>query len=338
MRGVIFEGNRKASIREFPDPKAGPGEAVIQIKASGLCGTDLHRYRGDDPVTMITGHEPCGVIAELGTGSPETLKVGDRVMCHHYSGCGICEICSMGYEQLCPTGHVTYGGGTGHGANADYILVPSRTLVHLHDSLSFEEGAAISCGTGTAWNGLQKMNISGRDTVVVFGQGPVGLSGTLSAKSMGARVIGVDVVSERLALSKELGADHVVNASNDDPVAAILELTGGLGASASLETSGNPTARQQVLQCLAPFGRCCYVGVGGPAEIDFNRDVIFKVITIFGSWTFSKAELIEISRFFVETRAPLSKLITHRYSLDQAEEAFQEFDSSTTGKCVFVME
>ena len=337
MRGVIFEGNRKASIREFPDPKAGPGEAVIQIKASGLCGTDLHRYRGDDPVTMITGHEPCGVIAELGTGSPETLKVGDRVMCHHYSGCGICELCSMGYEQLCPTGHVTYGGGTGHGANADYILVPSRTLVHLHDSLSFEEGAAISCGTGTAWNGLQKMNISGRDTVVVFGQGPVGLSGTLSAKSMGARVIGVDVVSERLALSKELGADHVVNASNDDPVAAILELTGGLGASASLETSGNPTARQQVLQCLAPFGRCCYVGVGGPAEIDFNRDVIFKVITIFGSWTFSKAELIEISRFFVDTRAPLSKLITHRYSLDQAEEAFQEFDSSTTGKCVFVM-
>ena len=338
MRGVIFEGNRKASIREFPDPKAGPGEAVIQIKASGLCGTDLHRYRGNDPVTMITGHEPCGVIAELGSGSPKTLNVGDRVMCHHYSGCGICELCSMGYEQLCPTGHVTYGGGTGHGANADYILVPSRTLVHLHDSLSFEEGAAISCGTGTAWNGLQKMNISGRDTVVVFGQGPVGLSGTLSAKSMGARVIGVDVVSERLALSKELGADHVVNASNDDPVAAILELTGGLGASASLETSGNPTARQQVLQCLAPFGRCCYVGVGGPAEIDFNRDVIFKVITIFGSWTFSKAELIEISRFFVETGASLSKLITHRYSIDQAEQAFQEFDSSTTGKCVFVME
>ena len=337
MRGVIFEGNRKASIREFPDPKAGPGEAVIQIKASGLCGTDLHRYRGDDPVTMITGHEPCGVIAELGTGSPETLKVGDRVMWHHYSGCGICEICSMGYEQLCPTGHVTYGGGTGHGANADYILVPSRTLVHLHDSLSFEEGAAISCGTWTAWNGLQKMNISGRDTVVVFGPGPVGLSGTVSAKSMGARVIGVDVVSERLELSKELGADHVVNASNDAPVAAILELTGGLGASASLETSGNPTARQQVLQCLAPFGRCCYVGVGGPAEIDFNRDVIFKVITIFGSWTFSKAELIEISRFFVDTRAPLSKLITHRYSIDQAEQAFQEFDSSTTGKCVFVM-
>ena len=88
----------------------------------------------------------------------------------------------------------------------------------------------------------------------------------------------------------------------------------------------------------ARFGRCCYVGIGGPAEIDFNRDVIFKVVTVFGSWTFSKSELIEIARFFVETGAPLSKLITHRYSLDHAVEAFRTFDGSTTGKCVFVFD
>ncbi len=156
MRGVVFRGNREAQIREFPDPHAGPGEAVVKIRASGLCGTDLHRYRAAEPTDMITGHEPCGVIAELGAGAPPGLAIGDRVMVHHYAGCGICEICAMGYEQLCPHGHVTYGGGTGHGANADYILVPSRTLVHLRDELSFEEGAAISCGTGTAWNGLKK--------------------------------------------------------------------------------------------------------------------------------------------------------------------------------------
>jgi len=190
----------------------------------------------------------------------------------------------------------------------------SRTLVLLDDELSFEEGAAISCGTGTAWNGLKKMDISGRDVVAVFGQGPVGLSGTLSAKAMGASVIAVDVVPERLDLAKELGADHVINSSEVDPVESILELTGGLGATASQETSGNPTARQQVLQCLRPFGRCCYVGIGGPAEIDFNRDVIFKVATIFGSWTFS------------------------RYTLDQAVQAFRDFDGARTGKCVLVME
>ena len=222
------------------------------------------------------------MIDEMGPGAPPGIKVGDRVICHHYAGCGVCENCAMGYEQLCRQGRITYGGGTGHGANADYILVPSRSLVPLDDELSFEEGAAISCGTGTAWNGLKKMNISGRDTVAVFGQGPVGLSGTLSAKAMGAQVIAIDVVPERLVLAKELGADHVINSFEVNPVAAIRELTGGLGVTATLETSGNHTARQQVLECLRPFGRCCYVGIGGPAEIDFNRDVIFKVVTIFG--------------------------------------------------------
>ncbi len=134
---------------------------------------------------------------------------------------------------------------------------PSRTLVSLPDELSFEEGAAISCGTGTAWNGLRKMGISGRDTVAVFGQGPVGLSGTQCAKVMGARVIAVDIVPERLALAKKLGADHVVNSSEIDPVTAIQELTSGAGASAALETSGNPNARSQILQSLGIFGRCC---------------------------------------------------------------------------------
>ena len=338
MRGVIFTGNRQAEILEFPDPQAGPGEAVVKIRASGICGSDLHWYRASEPTDMITGHEACGVIQELGPGAPLGLKVGDRVIVHHYAGCGICEICAMGYEQMCPLGHVTYGGGTGHGANADFILVPSRSLVYLSDELSFEEGAAISCGTGTAWNGLKKMDISGRDTVAIFGQGPVGLSGTLSAKAMGSRVIAVDVVPERLALAKGLGADNVINSQEADPVAAIQELTGGMGASAALETSGNPTARSQVLQCLRPFGRCCYVGEAGPASVDFNRDVIFKVATVYGSWTFSKSELIEIARFMVEARVPLGKLITHRYSLDQAVEAFRMFDTATTGKCVFVLD
>ena len=338
MRGVTFKGNREAEIQEFADPHAGPGEAVLRIRASGLCGTDLHRYRSPEPTELITGHEPCGIVAELGPGAPPGLNLGDRVMCHHYAGCGVCESCALGYEQLCPRGHITFGGGTGHGANADYMICPSRSLVHLPDELSFEAGAALSCGAGTAWNGLNKMGVSGQDVVAVFGQGPVGLSGTLSAKAMGARVIAVDVVDQRLRLATELGADHTVNAAAGDPAQAIIELTGGLGATAALETSGHPAARQQTLTCLRPFARACYVGIGAPAEIDFNRDVIFKVLTIYGSWTFSKAELIEIARFFVDTNAPLERLITHRYRLDDAIEAFQTFDGATTGKCVFVFD
>ena len=339
MRGVVFLGNRQTEIREFPDPQPGKGEAVVKIKASGLCGTDLHRYRSPRGSDLITGHEPCGVVADMSPGAPPSLKVGDRVMVHHYSGCGVCEICSMGYEQVCPHGKVTYGGQEGDGSNADYILVPSRTLVHLPDELSFEEGAAISCGTGTAWNGLRKMEVSGRDAVAVFGQGPVGLSGTLSAKAMGARVIAIDLIDERLDIAKSLGADHVINGQETDPVPAIRGLTGGMGVSAVLETSGNPAAQSQALKSLRPFGRCCYVGMGGgPAALDIDNDVIYKVATIFGSWTFSKSEVIQAARFMVEARVPLTRLITHRFSLDQAESAFRTFDGGTTGKCVFVLE
>jgi L-iditol 2-dehydrogenase len=336
MRGAVFTGNRQLELRDFQDPHAGPGEAVVQIRASGLCGSDLHAYRGPQALRTISGHEPCGVIAELGPGAPGGLKLGDRVMVHHYAGCGLCEICAMGFEQACPNGRVTYGGGTGNGANANAMLVPARTLVPLPDELSFEEGAAIACGTGTAWCGLKKMQVAGGDTVAVFGQGPVGLSGTVSAVAMGARVVAVDVIPERLALAQKLGADVVVDAGATDPVAAIRDITGGRGASASLETSGHAAARSHCLGALAQFGRCCFVGVGGPATIDFNRDVIFKVATVYGSWTFSKAELIGIARFMVERKVPLSTLITHRFTLDQAAEAFRVFDAGAAGKCIII--
>ena len=339
MRGVTNTGNRTVEVRDFADPHAGPGEAVVQIRAAGLCGSDLHSYRGDRVTGLVNGHEPCGVIAELGAGSPPGLAIGDRVMVHHYAGCGVCETCTMGYEQLCLRGNsVTFGGVNGHGANSEYMLVPSRTLVPLPDELSFEEGAAVACGTGTAWNGLRKMGVSGRDTVAVFGQGPVGLSGTLCARAMGARVIAIDVIPERLRLAKELGADHVIDASAGDAVAAVRELTSG-GASAGLETSGNAGARAQVLRALRPFGRACYVGLGSPnsAEIDFGN-LILNVTTVYGSWTFSKSELIEIARFMVEAQVPLERMFTHRWSLEQAEEAFRLFDSGATGKCVFVLD
>ena len=155
---------------------------------------------------------------------------------------------------------------------------------------------------------------------------------------MGAKIIAVDIVPERLNLARELGADHVVNSSEVDPVEAIKDLTGGVGVSAALETSGNPTARSNILQTLRTFGRCCYVGIGGPATFDVSRDIIFKVATIYGSWTFSKSELIEVARFMVEAKAPLKRLFTHRFSLDQAEEAFRTFDTATTGKCAFVLD
>src|SRR6266516_2331278 len=218
MRGVVFLGERKLELQEFPDPAPGPGEVVLTIKASGMCGSDLHPYRavgnaaaalalGGTGGPVVAGHEPCGVVAARGAGVSEAdAPTGQRVMVHHYKGCGRCKHCKVGWAQLCRQGIVVYG-MTGHGGHAAYMTVPAYTLVPLPDSLSFEEGAAISCGTGTAYGALKRLDVSGRDMLTVFGQGPVGLSATLLGVAMGARVIAVDTVSERRALAKTLGAD-----------------------------------------------------------------------------------------------------------------------------------
>ncbi|MGH7279856.1 MAG: alcohol dehydrogenase catalytic domain-containing protein, partial [Candidatus Rokuibacteriota bacterium] len=190
MRGVVFLGNRKLELQAFPDPVPGSGEVILAIKASGMCGSDLHPYRavgnaaaalglGGTGGPVIGGHEPCGVVAAVGPGVMEAqARVGERVMNHHYRGCGRCKHCRLGWSQLCRGGFVVYG-MTGHGAHAPYMKVPASTCVPLPDELGFEEGAAISCGTGTAYGALKRLDVSGRDTLAVFGQGPVGLSATL---------------------------------------------------------------------------------------------------------------------------------------------------------------
>lgn len=338
MRGLVFAGDETAEVREFPDPQAGAGEAVVKVRASGLCGSDLPRFRRDSGSEgVIPGHEPSGEVVELGPGVPPGLRVGDRVMVHHYAGCGVCEMCALGFEQACPVDRVTYGTGA-HGGHADYITVPARTLVHLPEPLSFAAGAAMACGTGTAWNGLHKMGISGRDTVVVFGQGPVGLSGVVCAKAMGARVIAVDISSERLAYARTLGADFTVDPTEVSVPEAVLEITSGRGATASLETSGAHLARAQALEVLAFFGRCSFVGNGPPSSIDIRGEVVRKVLTIYGSWTFTKYELIQVAQFMVDTGVDLDALIGKRYGLDDGERAYREFAAGATGKPVIAFD
>ena len=336
MRGVVFLGERKLEIREFPDPVPGPGEVLVKMGASGICGSDLHPYRGAQPRTNISGHEPCGSVAQLGPGVT-TAKVGDRAIIHHYSGCGTCKYCRIGYYQLCVEGHKTYGLGN-HGGNADYILVPAACLVHLPDELSYADGAAIACGTGTAYMAVKKLDVSGRDTLAIYGQGPVGLSATLLAKAMGARIIAIDVSDARLELARGLGADALINPTREDPIAAVRALTHGEGADATLDCTGNATARAQTVRSARVFGRACFVGEGGTVSLEPSPDIIHRHLTLYGSWTFPTVGLEECARFVIDRQVPLSKLITHRFRLEQAEEAMRIFDGGATGKCVFEMD
>lgn len=337
MRGLVFLGDRQVELRDFPDPKPGPGEVVVAIRAAGMCGSDLRPYHIGQS-RFVTGHEPCGVVAERGAGvSDVQAPIGMRVMVHHYWGCGVCKHCRIGYTQMCVKGSRVMG-SSADGANAEYVLAPAGSLVPLPDELSFPEGAAIACGTGTAYSALKRLGVSGRDTLAIFGQGPVGLAATQLATVMGARVIAVDPLEERRALARELGADVALDSSAGSVVDAIRELTHGEGADATLDCTGNSEARANCAKAARPWGRACFVGEQGTATFDMTPDVIHKQLTMYGSWTFSTVLLAECAQFAVDRRISLRNVFTESFRLDEADAAFQKFAARKMGKGVFVFD
>jgi D-arabinose 1-dehydrogenase-like Zn-dependent alcohol dehydrogenase len=342
MKAVVFLGEDKLEIRDYPDPAPGPDEVVIRMKASGMCGSDLHHLHGPlrtGSELVIEGHEPCGVVELVGDAvRPSEAKVGDRVMVHHYDGCRTCRYCRSGWTQYCPNGRTVYGGLNGDGGHADFMKVPAHTLIKLPDSLSFKTGAAISCGTGTAFGAIKRVGLSADETVAIFGQGPVGLSCTMLAKAFGARVIAVDLEPSRLEMAKQFGADYVVDAREQDPVAAVQELTrNGEGADKSLECTANSTVRRQAVQALRQWGTACMVGVFGKLELD-SEELIHLQKTVMGSLTFSKNQQEECAQFVAERGLDVESLFTHEFRLNEAERAYELFRQRQIGKGVFIFD
>lgn len=345
MRGVIFKGDRVIATESFDDPTPGPDEVVLEMKASGMCGSDLHFYRApagqalaafgmSGDTNFIGGHEPCGVVVAVGSAvDARAVRAGDRMMVHHYDGCGSCDQCRTGWPQLCDRGNVIYG-ATAHGGHAEYIKVPARTLVPLPDGLSFAAGAAISCGTGTAFGALQRLNVNASDSIAIFGQGPVGQSAVQFAAAMGAEVIAVDIAHERVDRARELGATHAVDSSSTDAIEAIRELTGGKGVTKALDCSGAPLARAAAVKSAAKWGTVAFVGEGSTVTIDVSPDMIRKQLTILGSYTFSLVGQAECARFAVRHGVDVDQIFTDRWRLDDVVEAYADFDRQTGGKAV----
>ena len=312
-----------------------------------MCGSDLHNYRA--PVQpagavagrhqaaagVIAGHEPCGVVVAVGAGvSEKEARVGQRVMDHHYDGCGTCKHCRAGWTQMCLEGTVVYGAG-GNGGHARYMKVPVSTLVPLPDALSFVTGAAISCGTGTAWGALRRLNLQGGETIAIFGQGPVGLSATQLAVVMGARVIAVDISPERRKLAQQFGAHEVIDGGGGhgggDPRADPRR-----GRAQDARRLLGAGARAAAVRAVRSWGTACFVGERGQVTLDVSPDLLRRQVTLVGSWTFSKQGQAECAEFVADRGVDVERLFTHRWKLEQAEEAYQLFDTQTTGKAVIL--
>lgn len=340
MRGAVLPGNSTVEFKEFDVPTPGHGEVLIKTKSSTICGSDIraiyHEHLGKGPEGyqgVIAGHEPAGQIVECGPGL-RRFKEGDRVVVYHISGCGVCNDCRRGYMISCTseTWRRAYGWQR-DGGMAPYILAEEKDLALLPDSLTCTDGAQIACGFGTSYEGLEKIGVCGNDAVLVTGLGPVGLATCMLAKALGAaKVVGIDVVEERLRLARDLGlADETLKAGAEN-VEQIRALTGGHGVERAIDCSANEQARRVCVQATRKWGKICFLGEGGPCSFEPSSDIIHDQKTIYGSWVTSiwkMEELIErIERWGIHP----ADLVTHRFPLDEAPEAYGLMASGKCGK------
>lgn len=327
MLEVVLRGRKKLELRDVPKPQPTPQEVVVEIKAGAICGSDLHAYRSDGELDIRAGHEACGVIAEA---LPESGRCpGERVMIYCGAGCGRCVYCRAGGWIICPEVRIASG------FHSEYALVPPKLCLPLPDDIDFEVGALLGDALGTPYSALKRLEISPSDTLVIFGQGPIGLHATALAKLHGATVIAIDFNEYRLSLARELGADHIINPAKEPVQEAVSEVTGGMGAEKVMDCSGHPQAEELALDIVKRWGRVAFVGENlGTATIKPSHQFIRKELTVIGSWYFRIPDyesIVNISR-----KLPLDKIITHRFPLEEAEDAYRTFDSGLSGKVLLI--
>jgi len=344
MRGVRLPGGRRVVIEDVARPVPGHGQVLVATKASSICGSDIRAiYRehlGHGPEAyqgVVAGHEPCGQIVEVGPGC-RRFRPGDRVILYHISGCGVCHDCREGYMISCTSPSRAAYGWQRDGGHADYVLAEENTCIALPDALSYVDGALVACGFGTAYEPLRRMGVSGRDRVLVTGLGPVGLAVGLLAKAMGAReVIGADIAVPRLDLARRLGAADATVVSDDRALAQIHALTDGLGCEVAVDCSGSPAGRLLALQGTRRFGRCAMVGEGNRVDFDVSQTLIHPQITLYGSWVTSIGHMEELVEKLVRWGLKPETTVTHRFSLEEAAEAYRVADEGQSGKVCLVM-
>ncbi len=340
MIGAYLPGNSTVELREVPVPQPGRGEVLLRMKASTICGSDIrciyHEHLGKGPEgyrDVIAGHEPCGQIVAAGAGC-RRFREGDRVIVYHISGCGICNDCRRGYMISCTSAEYRRAyGWQRDGGMAEFTIAEEKDLIGLPDELSYADGAQVACGFGTAYEGLQKIGICGDHDVLITGLGPVGLAAAALCRKMGAnRIIGTDVVSERLQLARELNLCDAVLPAGPGNVSQIFDLTGGRGVERAVDCSANEVARATAIRATRKWGRIVFLGEGGRVEFNPSPDIIHDQKTIYGSWVTSTWLMEHLVERLVRWDLHPARLITDRFRLDQAGDAYQLMSSGRCGK------
>ena len=342
MRANVFRGVGKFGIEQVPRPRAGAGAAVIRITLTTICGTDLHIVRGEYPVKpgLVIGHEPVGVIEEIGEGVTG-YNVGDRVLVGAITPCGQCRACLSGHQAQCghgdgyePIGGWRFG-NTINGAQAEYLLVPNAqaNLAKIPPGLTDEQVVLLADIASTGFAGAESGGVRIGDAVVVFAQGPIGLCSTAGAKLMGASlVIGVDGDDVRLAASRRLGADVILDYRHCDPVAEVVKLTGGVDV--AVEALGTPQTFESCLRCLCPGGTLSSLGVySGKLQIPYQAFAAglgdHRIVTTLCPG--GKERMRRLMNMVASGRFDPTPLLTHSFSLDEIDKGYRLFGERQDG-------
>ena len=343
MLATVFHGKDKISVEEVEKPRPGPGEAVIRVTLTTICGTDLHILRGEYPVKpgLIIGHEPVGVIDELGAGVTG-YQVGDRVLVGAITPCGQCNACLSGHLAQCGhgEGYEALGGwrfgNKINGAQAEYLLVPHAmaNMAKIPKELGDEQVVLLADIASTGLSGAESAKIKIGDSVVVFAQGPIGLCATAGAKLMGAAlVIGVDGDSNRLHMARQMGADIVLDYRELDVVAEVKKLT-GQGADVVIEALGTQQTFESALRSLRPGGTLSSLGVySGKLEIPYDAFAAGIgdhriVTTLCPGGKERMRRLMQMVRF---DRLDLTPLLTHTFPLRDIVQGYELFGARREG-------
>lgn len=330
------QAGKGLQLEKLPVPQIGPRDVLVRVKATSICGTDLHIYGWDrwsqrrikPPVTL--GHEFCGIVESVGT-EVSAVRAGDFVSAEMHLNCGHCHQCRLGQSHICQ--NVRIIGIDIDGAFAEFVRIPTTNIWKLDPAIP-EHYAAILDPLGNAVHTVLAGPIAGQ-TAVVTGCGPIGLMSIAVAKACGSSTVFATETNEhRRALAKEMGADFVINPAAEDPVRKILETTGGTGADVLLEMSGNPAAIQQGFKALRAGGRASLLGI--PTEnvpLDLVEDVIFKGATVQGIYGRRMYETwVEMTALLKARRLNLEPLFGERVELENFENAFAKLQSGLAGK------
>jgi threonine dehydrogenase-like Zn-dependent dehydrogenase len=345
MRAAVFHGREQITLDEHSVPECGPNDAIVRVTLTTICGTDVHIWREEYPVApgRIIGHEPVGVIEQLGD-AVSGYEIGDRVLVGAITPCGSCFYCQSHTEAQC-SGHddsweMIGGWRLGNsidGVQADYFRVPyaQANLATIPDDLTDEQCVLLADIASTGISAAESAQVEIGQTVAVFAQGPIGLCATAGARLMGASlVIGIDSIEKRLQLSRSMGADEVIDFTDQDPIAAIKRLTGGRGVDVAIEALGTQQTFQSCIEATRPGGVVSSLGVyGGKLEIPVEPFVYGigdkRILTTLCPG--GKERMRRLMEMVRHGRLDLGPLITHRFPLDSIEDAYDLFAHQRDG-------